>query len=83
MEYLILAIAVIAVGVYRLLQVGKRDKRLPPGPLTIPILGNAHQIPLTGLGKKLIFFYNLYLRFTDVYLLGSKHGQKNTVQFTR
>jgi len=49
--------AVVAVGlalalVYRLLQVGKRDPRMPPGPPTIPILGNAHQIPATGLFRK-------------------------------
>lgn len=39
-------------GIYRLLQVGKRDSRLPPGPPTVPILGNMLDIPSTGLGKK-------------------------------
>lgn len=37
---------------YRLLKIGSRHPRMPPGPPTIPILGNAHQIPITGLGKK-------------------------------
>ncbi|KAJ2894350.1 putative cytochrome P450 oxidoreductase [Zalerion maritima] len=37
---------------YRLLQVGKRDPRMPSGPPTVPILGNAHQIPKTGLYKQ-------------------------------
>lgn len=39
-------------GLYRLFQVGKRDPRLPPGPPTVPILGNMLDIPSTGLGKK-------------------------------
>lgn len=33
------------VLLYRLSQVGRRPKGLPPGPPTIPILGNIHQIP--------------------------------------
>jgi hypothetical protein len=39
-------------GIYRLLKVGKRDPRLPPGPPTVPILGNMLDIPSMGLGKK-------------------------------
>lgn len=42
----------LSYGLYRLLQIGKRDPRMPKGPPTLPILGNAHQIPTTGLGKK-------------------------------
>jgi hypothetical protein len=37
---------------YRLFQVGKRNPRLPPGPPTVPILGNMLDIPSTGLAKK-------------------------------
>lgn len=37
---------------YRLLQIGKRHPRMPKGPPTVPILGNAHLIPTTGLAKK-------------------------------
>ena len=51
---LILAVACAGIiyGIFRLLQVGKRDPRMPPGPPTTPILGNMHEIPTTGLGKK-------------------------------
>ncbi|ORY01425.1 cytochrome P450 oxidoreductase-like protein [Clohesyomyces aquaticus] len=38
--------------VFRLLRFGHRDKRLPPGPPTLPILGNAHQIPSRNFHKK-------------------------------
>ncbi|KAK6067266.1 cytochrome P450 2D18 [Seiridium cupressi] len=31
---------------------GKRHPRMPPGPPTVPIFGNALQIPVTGLAKK-------------------------------
>lgn len=46
------SILVIAVGLYKLLAIGSRDKRLPPGPPTLPILGNLHLVPKTGLGLK-------------------------------
>ena len=50
---LLIAIGILcAYPLYRLLQIGRRHPRMPPGPPTIPILGNAHQIPITGLGKK-------------------------------
>ncbi|EXJ87561.1 hypothetical protein A1O3_04521 [Capronia epimyces CBS 606.96] len=38
--------------VYRVLRIGRRDPRLPPGPPTVPVLGNAHLIPTTGIGLK-------------------------------
>lgn len=53
-HYVWASVAFVAVLVYRLLQVGKRDPRMPPGPPTIPILGNAHQIPRTGLFKQYV-----------------------------
>ncbi|KIX96479.1 uncharacterized protein Z520_07745 [Fonsecaea multimorphosa CBS 102226] len=50
--YFALCLAVVFIGIWRVLRIGRRDQKLPPGPPTVPILGNAHQIPLTGLGKK-------------------------------
>lgn len=51
--HLLAAITIaLAYPLYRLLKVGRRHPRMPPGPPTVPILGNAHQIPITGLGKK-------------------------------
>ncbi|KAF2114293.1 cytochrome P450 2D18 [Lophiotrema nucula] len=37
---------------FKLFRFGQRDKRLPPGPPTLPILGNAHLIPAHGLHRK-------------------------------
>lgn len=49
------ALLLLSYGIWKLSRVGRRDPRLPPGPPTIPILGNGHQIPLTGLGKKFVY----------------------------
>jgi hypothetical protein len=47
-----LALAITIYIVYNLSQMGKRKPHMPPGPATIPILGNALQIPTTGLYKQ-------------------------------
>lgn len=42
------AAALVCFVLYALLFIGRREKDLPPGPPTIPILGNLHQIPTKG-----------------------------------
>lgn len=37
---------------FKILAFGSREKHLPPGPPTLPILGNAHLIPSRGVYTK-------------------------------
>ncbi|KAG8938786.1 hypothetical protein FRC03_006908, partial [Tulasnella sp. 419] len=46
---------IVAYGLYKLLKIGSRDPQLPPGPPTLPFLGNLASLPLE----------NTYLKFTE------------------
>jgi hypothetical protein len=48
------AALIVAYGLARLLSIGHRPKDYPPGPPTLPILGNIHQVsPLYTSASKL------------------------------
>jgi hypothetical protein len=51
---------------FKLLRFGHREKHLPPGPSTVPILGNAHLLPSTGLYIKLILHFLLLAISTNL-----------------
>ncbi|KAF5984301.1 oxidoreductase [Fusarium coicis] len=54
--------------------IGRRDPRMPPGPPTVPVLGNMHMIPTTGLGKK---FMEWSLQYGKIFSL--KIGSGNII----
>lgn len=47
-------VGLISITLYRLVVRSKRQRDMPPGPPTVPILGNAHQVPLTGMYKQYV-----------------------------
>ncbi|RSL73400.1 hypothetical protein CEP53_000723 [Fusarium sp. AF-6] len=54
------AVIGLCAVIYRVLQIGKRDPRMPKGPPTVPVLGNAHMLPTTGLYKKVKLWTKTY-----------------------
>lgn len=51
--------ALVLVAVYKVLQIGRRDPRMPPGPPTVPLLGNSHLLK-SGLYKQCVLISNMW-----------------------
>lgn len=49
----------VLYGIFKLLRFGRREKHLPPGPPTYPIIGNAHLAVDKDLYKRLVFYFSL------------------------
>lgn len=43
---IIATFAILAYMFHRIMQIGKRPPGMPPGPPTVPLLGNNHQVRL-------------------------------------
>jgi hypothetical protein len=68
MLYLVPIVLVLGLC-YRLLQSGSRKPGMPPGPPTIPVLGNVHQIPAKRIHEKylpLALFHHLSKVYADI-----------------
>ncbi|THV06965.1 cytochrome P450 [Dendrothele bispora CBS 962.96] len=51
-ELLLLTGSLLIVLLYRLYRIGSRDSTLPPGPPTVPLLGNIHMFPTRSIHLK-------------------------------
>jgi hypothetical protein len=49
----------ILYGIFKLFRFGRREKHLPPGPPTYPIVGNAHLAVDKDLYKRSVFCFSI------------------------
>lgn len=52
--------------IFKLLRFGRREKHLPPGPPTYPIVGNAHLAVDKNLYKKPVYHFSVYYHTTNL-----------------
>lgn len=50
---------IVLYGIFKLSRFGRREKHLPPGPPTYPIIGNAHLAVDKDLYKRFVFYFSL------------------------
>jgi hypothetical protein len=78
----ILFLSVATCVIWVLWRTGRREPGLPPGPPTVPILGNMLMFPKTE--RHLVFVFVLTNFWSlDKKTIDSQHGHGNTVLFSR
>jgi hypothetical protein len=75
---LVLLFALVAICAAIVLKIGSREKGLPPGPPTVPILGNAHIFPTEFPHYKCVAVPKIK-NYVNVGTADSRSGQDNTV----
>lgn len=77
------ALTVLLLVGRRIAQIGKRDNGLPPGPPTVPVLGNIHVHPLTDIHLQLVANMGLFVKFSLRCHLGTPNGPNVMGRFSR
>lgn len=75
----LLAILILVYVLLKLKDIGKREDGLPPGPPTVPLLGNAHLMPRKNVHEK---YATLLFNAFQAHFVGNKiHRMGSTVRW--